>query len=52
MKLSVELVNISVEKSVKNNSNYKFHCVRLPMIFILKISENLKYFSANFDIYR
>ena len=52
MKLSVELVKISVEKLVETNSNNKFHSVRLPTIFILKISENLKYFSADVDVYR
>ena len=52
MKLSVELVKISVEKSVETNSNDKFHSGRLPTIFILKISENLKYFSADFDVCR
>ena len=52
MKISVELVKISVEKSVETNSNDKFHSVRLPTIFILTISENLKYFSADFHFYR
>ena len=51
MKISVALVKISVEKSVETNSNDKFHSLPMPTIFILTISENLKYFSADFDIY-
>ena len=51
MKISVELVKISVEKSVETNSNNKFHSLPMPTIFILTISENLKYFSADFDVY-
>ena len=50
MKILVELVKISVEKSVETNSDDKFHSVRLPTIFILTISENFKYFSADFDV--
>ena len=52
MKISVELVKISVEKSVETNSNGKFHSVRLLTIFIITISQNLKFLSADFDIYR
>ena len=52
MKISVELVKILVEKSVETNPNDKFHSLRMPTIFMLTISENLKYFSADFDVYR
>ena len=48
MKISVELVKISVEKSVETNSNDKFHSVRLPTIFNLTITENLKFFFCRF----
>ena len=42
MKISVELVKISVEKLVETNSNDKFHSVRLLTIWSIKIKYNLR----------